>query len=77
MKLYNIFNAISHQSQVFIFIGENKTKLRLMFEDHDQHLLETRQVINCWHPYTSVEEQQKLSVSLIKEVVGFSGLFPR
>ena len=41
MKLYNIFNAISHQSQVFIFIGENKTNLRFMFDDHYQHLLET------------------------------------
>lgn len=32
-------------------------------------------MINCWHPYTSVEEKQELSISLIKEVVGFSVYF--
>ena len=33
MKLYNIFNAISHQSQVFIFIGENITITNSSFEN--------------------------------------------
>lgn len=51
MKICNILNVISHQNQASIVIEKNKINLGIIFKDHYEHLFETWQVTNGWHPY--------------------------